>query len=67
MEERLSFQEQINLKKMQERNETIRQLKEIIGKYDNNPEYVNAFLSRQQAEDALREHYKNRYIKTRLD
>lgn len=52
---------------MLSRKEKILQLKEIINNYNRNPEYVNAFLSRQQAEDALRDCYKDRYIHLRLD
>ena len=40
---------------------------EIINQYSKNPEYVNAFYTKQEAVDALNRHYKNRYIKINLD
>lgn len=40
---------------------------EIINQYSKNPEYVNAFYTKQEAVDALNRHYRNRYIKINLD
>ena len=51
---------------MQNRDEKAEQLKEIINQYSKNPEYVNAFYTKQEAVDALNRHYKNRYIKVYL-
>lgn len=50
---------------MRHRNqdEIAEQLKEIINNYDRNPEYVNAFYTKQEAIDALNRHYKLRYLK----
>jgi len=50
-----------------EQDEKAEQLKEIINQYSKNPEYVNAFYTKQEAVDALNRHYKNRYIKINLD
>lgn len=52
---------------MQNRDEKAEQLREIINQYSKNPEYVNAFYTKQEAIDALNRHYKNRYIKINLD
>ena len=43
-------------------DEIAEQLKEIINNYSRNPEYVNAFYTKQEAIDALNRHYKLRYI-----
>lgn len=43
---------------MQNRDEKAEQLKEIINQYSKNPEYVNAFYTKQEAVDALNRHYK---------
>lgn len=48
-------------------DEIAEQLKEIINNYSRNPEYVNAFYTKQEAIDALNRHYRNRYIKINLD
>lgn len=48
---------------MQKQDEIAEQLKEIINSYSKNPEYVNAFYTKQEAVDALNRHYKQRYIK----
>ena len=50
---------------MRHRNqdEIAEQLKEIINNYSRNPEYVNAFYTKQEAIDALNRHYKQRYLK----
>lgn len=45
------------------RDEIAEQLKEIINNYSRNPEYINAFYTKQEAIDALNRHYKTRYLK----
>ena len=51
---------------MESRNqETAEQLREIINKYSSNPEYVNAFYTKQEAIDALNRYYKQRYLNFR--
>jgi len=47
--------------------ETAEQLREIINKYSSNPEYVNAFYTKQEAIDALNRYYKQRYLNFKLD
>lgn len=44
-------------------DEIAEQLKEIINNYSRNPEYVNAFYTKQEAIDALNRHYKLRHLK----
>jgi hypothetical protein len=53
--------------RIQNRDEKAEQLREIINQYSKNPEYVNAFYTKQEAVDALNRHYRNRYIKINLD
>ena len=43
---------------MQNRDEKADQLREIINQYSKNPEYVNAFYTKQEAVDALNRHYR---------
>lgn len=45
------------------KDEIAEQLKEIINNYSRNPEYVNAFYTKQEAIDALNRYYKLRYLK----
>lgn len=42
-------------------------LKEVINKYEKDPEYVNPHLSKQQALDNLEKHYKSIYFNLNLD
>lgn len=48
--------------RMPNRDERAEYLKEIINNYSRNPEYTNNKYTKQEAIEALNEHYKKSYL-----